>query len=589
MIGRMRGYLLALLLPTILWAGSIDYRVHFSGVDDPETLEAVKDAAFLTTLKKKKPVSVNALRYRAESDIPDILKAMSAQGYYDATADVQIAQQSDGVVDVFVTIQPGAVYTIRSFDVSVTSNGNPLVCQSLDPTALGITLNAPAIAVQIIDAELKALTLLSECGHPLSSITDRQIVADYKTKTVTVHLFIEAGEQARFGPTTIYGAPRVKKKLFENKMSWKESEVYDTKLVDSTQKKLIDTGLFSSVIVSHDTAMNSQKELPMRIEATETKHKSINLGASYQTFFGPGLTFGWENRNVSGMGRTLSLKGDVTARNHTGTATFFVPDWWKVDQDYVFQAQILQESVYTYHEHSYSLTQRIERRIGTRYRVSIGLELERLLVTNSVQNGTFSLLEVPLYFRFSSASNLLDPTAGTTLVVQLTPGVNFSDLNQYYLDTYVSYAFYKQVTRTNFFVLASLISAEMIWSDHLGAVPVPKRVLGGTDEDLRGYRFKTVSPLDGHKPIGGRFGLFYTLEGRFRISRTIGIVPFFDLGQVELSSFPKWDEKWYKSVGIGFRYFTFLGPIRFDVAFPLDRRKHIDSLYRILVSIGQTF
>ncbi|MGH2638908.1 MAG: autotransporter assembly complex protein TamA, partial [Rhabdochlamydiaceae bacterium] len=389
--------------------------------------------------------------------------------------------------------------------------------------------------------------------------------------------------------TTIQGAPRVKKKLFENKIAWKEAGVYDTRLIDLTQKKLLDTALFSSVVISHDETLDAKGELPMRIEATETKHKNINVGASYQTFFGPGLTFGWENRNVSGLGRTLSLKGDVTARTHTGVATFFVPDWWKVDQDYVFQAQALQESIFTYHERSYSLTQRIERRIDTRYRVSMGLVLERLFVTNSIQNGTFSLLEVPLYFRFSSANDLLDPTKGSTLVVQLTPAINFSHLDRYYLDSFASYAFYKQVTHTNFFVIANLFMAEMIWSDHLDAIPVPKRVLGGTDEDLRGYRFKTVSPRDGRKPIGGRFGLFYTLEGRFRISHTIGIVPFFDLGQVELSSFPKWDEKWYKSVGIGFRYFTFLGPIRFDVAFPLDRRKHIDSFYRILVSIGQTF
>lgn len=569
-------------------AGPIDYKVHFLGLDDKAALETVKGASFLTTLKKKKPISINALRFRAESDIPDILKALHAHGYYDATAQVQIVEEED-YVDVFVMIEPGPVYTIESFETSVTSNGTPFHCQSLAPEVLGIDINTPADTVKILDAEQKALTVLSECGFPLASIVDQKIVADYKTKRVTIHLFVEAGAASNFGDISIYGAPRIKQKLFENKISWKEGENYDTRLVDSTQKKLLDTGLFSSVIITHDDKVNGQGQLPMRIEATESKHKNINVGASYQTFFGPGLTFGWENRNVSGLGRTLSLKGDVTARTHTGTATFLVPDWWKVDQDYVFLAQAMQESIFAYHERSYNLTQRFERRIDTRYRVSIGTKLERIIVSNSVSDGTFTLLEVPLYFRFSSANSLLDPTKGMTLEVKLVPSINFSELNKYYLSTSVSYAYYKQVTSTNYFVLANLIMADMIWSDHLSSVPVPKRVLGGTDEDLRGYRFKTVSPLHGHKPIGGRFGLFYTLEGRFRISRTIGIVPFFDLGQIELSSFPKWDEKWHKSAGIGFRYFTFLGPIRFDVAFPIDRRKHIDSRYRILVSIGQTF
>lgn len=582
----MRRYFLAFLTPLMLVAGPIDYKVHFIGLDDKSALETVKDATFLTTLKKKKPISINALRYRAESDIPDILKALHSHGYYDASAQIQIVQEGDEV-DVFVMIEPGPMYTIGSFEVTVTTDGSPQPSLPLD--SLGIQLGSDANAVKIIDAELKSLTLLSECGFPLAHVLDRQIVADYKSKKVGVLLSIEAGPLTYFGDTTIYGAPHIKKKLFENKISWTEGEIYDTKLVEKTQKKLLDTGLFSSVIISHDEKPNNEKQLPMRIEATETKHKSINVGASYQTFFGPGLTFGWENRNVSGLGRTLSLKGDVTARTHTGTATFFVPDWWKVDQDYVFQAQAMQESIYTYHQRSYNLTQRIERRIDTQYRVSMGLKLERLFVTNSVGNGMFSLIEVPLYFRFSSANSLLDPSKGQTLVVKVMPVMNFSHFNHYYLETFVSYAFYKQVTPTNFFVIANLIMADSIWSPHLSSVPVPKRVLGGTDEDLRGYRYKTVSPLDGHKPIGGRFGLFYTLEGRFRISKTIGLVPFFDLGQIELSSFPKWNEKWYKSVGIGFRYFTFLGPIRLDLAFPLDRRDGIDSKYRILVSIGQTF
>lgn len=584
----MRRSVLLFLLPTILWAGPIDYKVHFLGLDDKETLDTVKGASFLATLKKKKPISINALRYRAESDIPDILKALHSHGYYDAMAHIQIAEEGDEV-DVFVMIQPGPVYTIGSFEATVTSEGSPLLCKSISPESLGIAISTPAATIKILDAEQKALALLSECGYPLATITGREFVADYKTKSVTIHLSVDAGSLSKFGPVKIEGAPDIKKKLFRNKVSWKEGDVYDTKLVDETQKKLLDTGLFSSVIITHDDVLDKQHELPMRIEAVETKHKNINVGASYQTFFGPGLTFGWENRNIAGMGRTLSLKGDVTARTHTGTATYFVPDWLRVDQDYVLLAQAMQESIYTYHEQSYNLTQRIERRIDTRYRISIGTKLERLLVTNSVANGTFTLLEVPLYFRFSSANSLLDPTKGSTVEVKAIPSINFSHMDRYYLYGAVSYAYYKQVTPTNFFVIANLITVNAILSAHLDSVPVPKRVLGGTDEILRGYRFKTVSPRDGHKPIGGRFGLFYTVEGRFRISRTIGIVPFFDLGQVDLSYFPKWDEKWYKSVGIGFRYFTFLGPIRFDVAFPLDRRKHIDSRYRLLVSIGQTF
>jgi len=574
------------ILPSLM-ASCLEYSVHFIGLNDPAALKTVKSVSFLTTLKKQEPTSLNALRFRAESDIPAMIKALNSYGYYDATVQIRIQEEEDEV-QIFVMMLPGPAYTLTEFEVQAFSEGKLLECP-----AVGIELGKPAVTVQILEAEEKALELLGECGYPLARIESQEMTADYNTKTFAAKIKIEAGPKLKFGTTEIVGTKHVKKKLFENKIAWKEGEIYDTRLIDKTQQKLLDTGLFNSIIVAHDLEPKNQ-ELGMRIDTTETKHHSINVGASYETFFGPGLTFGWENRNISGLGRKLSLQGDVTSRTHTGTGTFFVPDFWKIDQDYVVQAQSMQESILAYHQQSYSITNRIERRIGTKYRVSIGLKNERLFVTDSVKNRPFTLIEVPLYFRWSSANHLLNATRGATLVFKTIPSFNVSHGNAFYLYNSVTYMMYFPVVGgkpgKELLVLAQQIMVDSIFSTNLEAVPVPKRVLGGSDQDLRGYRYHSVSPLHHHhRPIGGRSGIFYTFETRFRVSSTIGVVPFFDLGSVYLTPLPKMDEKWFKSVGLGFRYFTFLGPLRLDVAFPLDRRKHIDPLYRILFSIGQTF
>ena len=528
---------------------------------------------------------MNALRSRAESDIPDMVKALHNRGYYEASIQIGIHEEEEGV-DIFVMIQPGPLYLIQDIKIDVISQGKPLICAVLNPDVLGLKIGRAAITTEILDAEQKALALLGECGYPLAVLEKQEMVADYKTKTFVVHFQIEAGPLVKFGETSITGEEWTRQKFFENKISWKEGEFYDTRLVEKTQKKLLDAGIFSSVVITHDSEVDAKEEISLNIEVTESKHRSVNFGASYQTFFGPGLTFGWENRNTMGMGRRLSLQGDVTAHTHTGTATFFVPDCWKIDQDFVSQAQAMQESIFAYHQLDYSITNRVERRIGTKYRVSAGLRLERMIVGKSVKNGTFSLGEIPLYFRWSSTTNLLNPTQGATLEVKVIPSFNFNNTERFYLYNAVNYAFY---FGTESCILAQQIMVDTILSTYLDAVPVPKRILGGSDQELRGYRYHTVSPLDGHKPIGGRSGIFYTFETRFRLSPTIGLVPFFDMGSVYLTPLPKWHEKWYKSAGLGFRYFTFLGPLRFDVAFPLDRRKHIDEVYRILVSIGQAF
>ncbi len=171
----------------------------------------------------------------------------------------------------------------------------------------------------------------------------------------------------------------------------------------------------------------------------------------------------------------------------------------------------------------------------------------------------------------------------------MTPSGNFSKPEKWYLSQMLAYMTYWPVDKSEILVIAQQAIVESIASKSLESVPVPKRVLGGTDQEMRGYRYRTVSPLQGHKPIGGRSGIFYTFETRVRVGKKIGLVPFFDIGNVHLTTIPKFDAKWLKSTGLGIRYFTFLGPLRFDIAFPLERRKGIDPRYRVLVSLGQTF
>jgi len=584
--GDMRKRWLLFLFPLLVWGDGIEYQVRFIGLDDKEALHTVKSASFLSSLKERPPISMNGLRFRAESDIPDMIKALHAHGYYDASLQIQFEEGIDKKL-VFVIIDPGPIYLLKSFDVKIFAK--EVSIDHFDAQDLGLLLNKPAEAIKILDAEQQALFLLSTSGYPLATIQDRKMIADYEDKSFSINLDVDRGPLARFGKFSIAGNADVKEKVFENKISWKENDTYNVTLIEQTQKKLLDTGLFSSVIITHKPGEATDNKLPMNIEVAETKHRSINIGASYQTFFGPGLTFGWENRNVSHLGHRLSLQGDLTAHTHTGTAIFFVPDFWKLEQDFIFQAQSLQESIYSYHQQSYSITNRIERRIDTRYRVSLGLKLERVFVTHSVQNGIFSLIELPLYFRWSSADHLLHPTRGATFEYKAIPTLNCTPSSQCYLYNSLIYDLYFPILGKEFLVLAQQIMWDTILSPHLKNIPVPKRIFGSSDQELRGYRYHTVSPLKKGKPMGGRSAIFYTIETRFRVSKSIGIVPFFDLGNVDETLIPRWKTEWFKSVGIGFRYFTFLGPLRFDVAFPLNRRKGIDPVYRLLVSIGQTF
>ncbi len=81
------------------------------------------------------------------------------------------------------------------------------------------------------------------------------------------------------------------------------------------------------------------------------------------------------------------------------------------------------------------------------------------------------------------------------------------------------------------------------------------------------------------------------LEARFRLTDTIGVVPFIDAGAAYEDPIPDFGQDVSIGAGVGLRYHTPLGPLRFDVAVPLNREDHpigFDSV-AFYVGLGQSF
>ena len=105
-----------------------------------------------------------------------------------------------------------------------------------------------------------------------------------------------------------------------------------------------------------------------------------------------------------------------------------------------------------------------------------------------------------------------------------------------------------------------------------------------------------VGPLDATTvPLGGRSVAEWGTELRARVSETIGLATFFEAAAVTTKRAPEFGTKnTLYGAGVGIRYFSGFGPIRFDVAFPFTRRKdtsgkRIDSPYQFYISVGQAF
>ncbi len=587
----MRRYILIIFFPFSVWAANLHYEVRFHGVTDPAVLKALENTSELMLLQERPPASINGLHYRAKADIPSLLKVLKAYAYYEAEISYDVQAQNDSLqVDLYVNM--GALFHLRSYEIfqgDCTQTIELSRC-TFCLEALGLEYGKAADSTSIVRAETAVLNELARCGYPLAYIDKRRVLVDMKDAEVDASVCVQEGPLSKFGPTTFFGIQDVKPRFIERKVAWREGEVFNLDLIEETQNRLLKTDLFSSVLVSYSEELDELGELPLKVRVAEAKHRTVALGASYATVEGPGGNFSWTHRNFRGMGEKLSLSGDVSARFIGGKLAFEKSDFLRFDQTLTMNGEARRENIKPYLSFTYEQTNRIERKIDKYRTFAIGLEGQYITVHESANNGNFFFLGLPIYGKYTTADSPVDPTKGYFLSYLCIPYQSVQKADVQFVKQRIVMNFYFPLTEKKRVVLALHSEIGSIAGADQNEIPLPTLFLGGSIDDLRGYTYKTVSPLNARgQPLGGRSAILTSVELRLRISESIGIVPFADFGTFSLKEWPQTSEKWFKSVGAGVRYYTFFGPLRLDVGFPLNPRKGLDTWGKVYASIGQSF
>ncbi|NGX53282.1 MAG: Translocation and assembly module TamA, partial [Candidatus Anoxychlamydiales bacterium] len=277
-------FFLAFILPACLFA--LNYDVKFTGLKDKNTIQAIRRVSSLVILQKRPPKTINALRFRASSDVTEILKVLHFFGFYDAKIDIDLEENKNMVV-VNVLIMPGVRYTIK--DVKIYTDcldKKQMDIESISINDLDLKINSALITQNILNAEKKLIFLLSNKGYPLAKVEKRDVVIDQTHKNALVEWCVNIGSFSLFGDTKITGLKSIAKSYIDKKIKWIRGQKYDSRKVNETQQNLLKTNLFSSVAIAHEDTVNEQNELEMNLKLVESLHRYISTGVSYATVDG---------------------------------------------------------------------------------------------------------------------------------------------------------------------------------------------------------------------------------------------------------------------------------------------------------------
>jgi translocation and assembly module TamA len=572
-----------------------------TGKSDDDLKESLENASRLFQ-QKDAPVSGNlGLVIRARDDRERLLAALYENARYGGVITITVnGQDIDSLppdpvfpagapVPVSVTVTPGPVFTIGK----VTLDGDAL---GKNPDDYDLVPGAQANSTLIIKAGEQVVEDLKTEGRPLAKLTNRAAVADHTTNTVDVTIAAEGGPVAPFGAVTVTGTETVDPQFVADYSRLNTGGRYSPAEIRKANERLRALGVFASITIKEPTALAADGSLPLTIEVSEGKHRYFGGGAQYSTTDGFGLQGYWGHRNLFGQAESLRVEGsvnrlgenDISSLDYNAGVLFSKPGAFGPASTFnaSLKASLLDPDAYNATVFTGAAGATFE--LSDVDTFSAGAELSWADIEDPFGKNEYLTAALPFEYVRDTRDNKLNATEGYRASINAKPSYEIN--GQTFFSSFEgSISGYYGLGEEDRTVLAARLAAgTIVGGDGLSDIPATRRFYLGGGGTVRGYSYQEISPRNGDDELlGGRSYVNATVEARIGITDTIGLVPFVDVGTVSAKTAPDFSDI-KAGAGLGLRYLTPFGPIRLDVAVPLNPYPGGTS-YGIYAGIGQSF
>ncbi len=575
------------------------YRASLDVISPDKRIEKkLSRASTLIEREESPPSGLMGLLARARQDIPQLTAILYENAYYAGQIAITINGRRieeigpfDSIGQVPASVRVSVV-TGQAFVFGAV--GAEPVPEGFSLEKLGMIRGEPARSTVVLAAERALVDAWQQSGHPLARAQPRDTVADHRTATLDVTLNVDPGPAAEFGRVEVSGAAGVDPNLIVGRAHF-QPEPYSSKKVRNAETRLRDLGVFESVRIAPADALDPDGTIPMLITVSERKRHVIGGTASYSNTDGLGAGIYWRDRNLFGGAEQLHLSASISKvisdsldPDFRVLGRFIKPGVFDPMTDFTLRAEGYRETTEAYRVTAVEGEVGLSHIFSDTVNGSVALELSRSqTIDDEDVSREHLILALPTRMTWDRRDNRLDPTEGFKATALAEPAYDFYQ-DKAFATFAGDFAIYRSFTPTDRFVLAGRVAASVLTVDDVETVAPDKRLYLGGAGTVRGYGYQNIAPRDGDGDIiGGRSSVLVSGEARYRVTDQIGVVAFVDAGSVSSDMFPTFDDI-KVGVGAGLRYLTPVGPIRLDVAVPLQPEDG-DPAAAIYIGLGQAF
>lgn len=491
-------------------------------------------------------------------------KALQALGHYNATIETEVIGGEPPRLRV--RIEPGDPVRLRNVTLRVDGPASQLQAFRVPRNRLkpGKALNHG----EYESAKQQILNQASRYGFFDGRFVRQRLAIDPAQNTADVELVFESGPRYRLGDVAFEGDSPFDPDLLARMVPFEPDTPYDSELIADLSQAMQSSGYFEGVRVDANPSNAQAQRIPVSVLLTTRDPRTLGLGLGFSTDVGPRVRFDFLRHWVNPQGHSYGIESELSApRQNIGL-------WYDVPLDPPLTDKLRYAAGYQYEQiaDDDSLSQLLtigpewHRKLPSGWQRIWSLKWRHERYELGDDTGISRLLMPGVAYSYLRSDNRINPNRGYRLEFELAAAKKglLSDADLIHANATVK----GLTTLGGRHRFLGRVQVGGNWTDEYTNVPPSLRYFAGGDQSVRGYDYQSLSPTnsDGDR-IGGRYQLAVSAEYQFSINEQWRVATFVDQGNafnsLEIPSLKS-------SVGLGVRWVSPVGPIRVDLAHPLD-------------------
>ncbi|MBM3603993.1 MAG: outer membrane protein assembly factor [Alphaproteobacteria bacterium] len=584
--------------------GPVALDIRVEGGDDDLARQIRQTSLISGALREDRTTGQDVLA-AARGDYARILGLLYDEGYYDGTvnilldgveaAEVAPLDAPEVVQRVAVVVQPGRVFRFSRAAIA------PVAPESDLPA--GYAVNEIAGTGTMRRTALAGVEAWRGYGHAKADVADQQIIADHDTARVDSRITLSPGPRVSFGQMSVSGNQRLNERRLRKIAGFPEGAQFNPEDLETVRRRLRRSGVFSAITLQEAENLGPGNTLDVDLTVVEQRPRRIGAGFEISNTDGVLVSAYWMHRNLLGGGERLRIDARVkdigsqtSERDDEVTVRLDRPATITPDTTGYLEATAARMREEDYDEDTASASlgfNHIFRDAETELLTAdISLQYQYSRVFDANGQTDFKVLALPMDVIWDRRVERNNARRGFYLSSSLVPFRGFGDTGTG-AQALGEGRVYRSFGAGDRFTLAGRARAGSVLGSDIETTPRNYLFFSGGGGTVRGHPYQSLGvevipgPDGGTIKTGGMSVANATAEFRFQVRERIGLVAFADYGRVWADSGFDGDSGDQAGAGIGVRYDTPVGPLRFDVAGPVSG--DTGSGVQLYLGLGQAF